>query len=57
MLVERDPRDRSVGTLFCLIMFRLLLGAAVKGRMKTAGFDSVTLCYRKSKSESEQVNN
>jgi len=36
---QRDsPRDQLVVTLFLLIVIGLLLGAAVKGRMETAGF-------------------
>ncbi|KAB5591537.1 hypothetical protein CTheo_5044 [Ceratobasidium theobromae] len=41
---QRDsPRDQMVVTLFLLIVFGLLLGAAVKGRMEKAGFNSATL--------------
>ncbi|CUA71736.1 hypothetical protein RSOLAG22IIIB_09773 [Rhizoctonia solani] len=45
---QRDsPRDQLVVTLFLLIVFGLLLGAAVKGRMEKAGFDSATLWSRR----------
>ncbi|KAG9077392.1 hypothetical protein FRC06_008946, partial [Ceratobasidium sp. 370] len=41
---QRDsPRDQLVVTLFLLIVFGLLLGAAVKGRMEKAGFNSERL--------------
>jgi hypothetical protein len=37
---ERDsPRDQLVVTVFLLVVFGLLIGAGVKGRMVKAGFD------------------
>ncbi|KAF5375099.1 hypothetical protein D9758_000257 [Tetrapyrgos nigripes] len=38
---QRDsPRDQLVVTLFLLIVFGLLLGAGIKGRMEKAGLDA-----------------
>ena len=39
--LERDsPRDQLVVTLFLLMVFCLLLGAGIKGRMAKAGIDT-----------------
>ncbi|KAK7463601.1 hypothetical protein VKT23_005543 [Stygiomarasmius scandens] len=38
---QRDsPRDQLVVTLFLLVVFGLLLGAGIKGRMEKAGLDA-----------------